>query len=474
MLSVAAWARARPVPNVPPVTCPTTHRRRSARYVACALLTLATVVPAACAGGDGERPPSLTGTTLRVVAVWDGTEAANFAQVLDGFERRTGAQVEYVSTEGDDISTVLDAMVARGAVPDVAVLPQPGLLREYACAGLLAPMSERVGAEVRERYAAPWHELASVDGTLYGVWLKAANKSLVWYNLGPFERTGLVPPDSLAGLVAAARNLRASGLPAFAVAADDAWTLTDWFENVYLGVAGPAGYDELARRARPWTDPTVHATLTLLRELLAPELLAGGVQGARATSFEESVDAVFSRRPSAAMVVEGDFVRGVATGDAVVGVDVDVFPFPAHRGNRAPVVAGGDVAVLMRDSRGGRALAEFLASAAAGETWARLGGFVSPNDDVPLTAYPDDAARSVARGLLEAGDELRFDLSDLQPAAFGATTGRGMLAILQDFLADRDVGRAAARLEASAAAAYARRGTSACRNSQARASSAAG
>ena len=99
-----------------------------------------------------------------------------------------------------------------------------------------------------------------------------------------------------------------------------------------------------------------------------------------------------------------------------------------------------------------------LATAEAGEIWAARGGFLSPNEDVDLSVYPDDRTRDIARALLEAGDGFRFDLSDLQPVEFGGTTGSGMWAILRDLVADPadppDVAGAAARLEAAAAAAW--------------------
>lgn len=50
---------------------------------------------------------------------------------------------------------------------------------------------------------------------------------------------------------------------------------------------------------------------------------------------------------------------------------------------------------------------------------------------------------------------MRFDLSDLQPAAFGATVGDGMWQTLQDFLADpSDVTGTMERLEAEAERAH--------------------
>jgi alpha-glucoside transport system substrate-binding protein len=118
------------------------------------------------------------------------------------------------------------------------------------------------------------------------------------------------------------------------------------------------------------------------------------------------------------------------------------------------VVAGGDAAVLMRQSPAGDALIRYLASPQAAAIWAARGGFVSPNISLDLSAYPDAISRSIAGGLLEAGSNLRFDLSDLQPASFGGTDQRGMLKILQDFLVRRDVNGAARQLEKAAREAY--------------------
>jgi alpha-glucoside transport system substrate-binding protein len=237
------------------------------------------------------------------------------------------------------------------------------------------------------------------------------------------------------------------------VGAFDGWTLTDWFENVYLQVAGPERYDELARGSLAWTDPSVHQTLDLMGQLLAPDLLAGGPQGALETTFPESVTDVFGDDPAAAMMAGGDFVSGfiAASTPSEMGVDADAFAFPEHRRPGPLVVAGGDAVVALRRSPAADALVEFLASPEAGEIWAAMGGFISPNEDVSLEAYPDERTRTIARSLLEAGDRLRFDLSDLQPAEFGGTRGAGMLGILQEFLADpSQVERTARRLEAAA------------------------
>jgi len=389
--------------------------------------------------------------------VWSGVEQRNFRLVLRAFTRQSGVSVTYTSA-GYSVPAFLQSRLAEGRPPDVAFLPQPGLLRWYAARHLLVPLNRIAGGTVASNYNPVWRRLGSVGNTLYGVWFKAANKSLIWYNEGVFEREGVVPPDHVDGLVSLAHRLARPGVPAFAVGGADGWTLADWFSNLYLRLAGPARYDLLAAHRIPWTDPSVTATLHLLARLLDPRVIAGGARGALSTSYQASVQEAFAARPAAAMVFEGDFVTGIISGDthAVLGVDADVFPFPAV-GRPGPMeIAGGDAAVLLRRSPAGDAFIRYLASPQAAAIWAARGGFVAPNINLSLSVYPDPISRFIARALLEAGGNFRFSLSDLTPASFGGTEGQGMRKILQQFLVNRDVNATAARLEQAAREAYGR------------------
>jgi alpha-glucoside transport system substrate-binding protein len=418
-----------------------------------ATVSLGVIVVTSCAAAG--RPSSLRGQKLEVVAVWSGTEQARFQQVLRAFEQRTGVVVTYTSA-GDGIPTFLQQRLAAGRPPDVALLPQPGLLRQLVDQKAVVPLDGLMGAEIKRNYSPIWQQLGSVNGRLYAVWFKAANKSLIWYNIGVFEHAGVVPPQTLEGLFSVAGVVTASGTPAFSVGGANGWTLTDWFANLYLRLAGPARYDLLASHRIPWTDPSVKDTLRLLGRVLAPGLIAGGTAGALRSTFNDSVTQVFADPPQASMVFEGDFVAGAVTGmtKAELGVDADAFSFPSL-GQSAPVVmGGGDGAVLMRRSPAGTALMRYLADPQAGSIWAAKGGFVSPNLNVDLAVYPDELSRSIARGVLDAGDDFRFGLSDLQPTAFGGVEGQGLRKELQTFLVSRDVDATAARLEAEAEAAF--------------------
>jgi alpha-glucoside transport system substrate-binding protein len=431
---------------------------KAAQKVLPAVLVALTVTAAvACRTAPAGVDTALRGQRIEVLAVWSGTEQERFERVIDAFERSTGAEVDYTSA-GHGVPTELDARFAEGRPPDVAFIPQPGLLRRYAAEGRLVPLDGVAAALVARNYGATWRALGSAEGRPYGVWFKAANKSLVWYNVGVFEQAGVVPPDSVDGLLDVAWTLAAAGIPAFSVGGADGWTLTDWFENVYLRVAGPEHYDLLAAHRIPWTDESVRRALRLLARLLDPTLVAGGTETALTTGFEASVENTFAIPPAAGMVFEGDFVAGVVTAKtgAQLGIRADVFPFPTGRDRAPAVVGGGDAAVLLRESGAGAAFLRFLASAEAAAIWAAQGGFISPNVNLDISVYPDEISRSVARRLLEAGDDFRFDLSDLQPAAFGASREAGLRRGLQDFLRDRDVDATVNRLEAEASAAFPR------------------
>ncbi|WP_328298957.1 ABC transporter substrate-binding protein [Streptomyces sp. NBC_00435] len=413
---------------------------------------------------DGPSPaaatvvlPRLDGEKLEVAAVWTGQEQANFVKVLKEFERRTGATVTFVPAQ-DPIVTFLGSKIAGGAPPDVALLPQVGALVSAVKNKWAQPVGTEAQAQLDKNYSNGWKSLGAVDGAQYGVYYKAANKSLIWYNAKAFEAAGVTPPKTWKELVTAADTLSASGTPAVSVAGADGWTLTDWFENVYLSQAGPEKYDQLAKHQLKWTDDSVKQALTTLAELFGrADFLAGGQSGALATEFPKSVTQTFTGgdRPAAAMVYEGDFVAvNIAQTQAKLGTDALVFPFPSV-GAKPPVVSGGDVAVALKASKGAQALLTFLASADSARIQAAEGGFLSPNKSVEPSAYPNDIQRGMAQALIAAGDDFRFDMSDQAPAAFGGTPGAGEWKALQDFLANpSDVAGTQARLEADAAKAY--------------------
>ena len=306
---------------------------RTTRLLLLALLVaLLAFLAAGCGGDDDEEAGADTaGSTdggggdvsgsITVLAVWTGAEGQNFQAVLDGFEEENpDVTVRYQSAQ--DPATVLSTSVEGGNPPDVAALPSPGIMADFAGRGALTPI-DFAQDEIDENYAPVWLELGTIEGELFGLFFKGANKSTVWYNVAEYENAGVEVPEDWETFLSNAETLAAAGTPAYSIGGSDGWTLTDLFENIYLRSAGPEKYDQLATHDIPWTDQSVKDALTEMAKVLGDtDNIAGGTTGALQTDFPTSVTQVFSDPPKAAQVMEGDFVDGViSVGDAGRGGD---------------------------------------------------------------------------------------------------------------------------------------------------------
>jgi alpha-glucoside transport system substrate-binding protein len=427
---------------------------RKYRFHSLALVVLVAAVAAAFGvAGAGAGQQQVSGK-IAITGIWTSKEQQSFQAVIAGFSKKNpGVKVTFTSA-GNNTPTVLATAIQGGRPPDVAAVGQPALVRQFVDRGVLKPITY-AKATIAANFGPAGVTLGSVNGKLYGLFFKAANKSTVWYNVAAFKNAGIRPPKTWPQLLAAARTLRASGTPAFSIGGSEGWTLTDLFENIYLRTAGPQKYDQLTDHKIKWTDASVKTALTEMGKIFGDSgNIAGGTRGALQTDFPTSVNNVFSKPPKAAMVIEGDFVPGVATVKAKALTDYNEFPFPSINGSPPSVVTGGDTVIAFKDNPAVRAFITYLASPEASTIWAKRGGFTSPNKKVPLSAYSDPLTRASARALVQAKVS-RFDLSDLEPPAFGATTGQGEWKIFQDFLkSPTNVNGIAASLEKSAAKAF--------------------
>ena len=256
-------------------------------------------------------------------------EQRNFERVLGAFTRQTGVTVRYTSA-GYSVPVFLQARLVAHRLPDMAFLPQPGLLRRYAAEHLLVRLNGIAGAAVASNYNATWRRLGSVGTALYGVWFKAADKSLIWYQ--DVRARG-------AGAALGQRHAGAAGAPARRAGnARVRGRRGGWLDagRLVLQPLPPPGrarrYDLMAAHRIAWTDPSV-TRAPAAGPGLRPRFIAGGVPGALRTSYAGS-SRTFAPRPAAAMVFEGDFVAGVISGQthSRLGVDADTFAFPAAGG----------------------------------------------------------------------------------------------------------------------------------------------
>ena len=185
--------------------------------------------------------------------------------------------------------------------------------------------------------------------------------------------------------------------------------------------------------------------------------MVGGTDGALQTEMPDSVAKVFTDKPDAAMVVLGDFAPGVTETTLEPETGYNVFTFPSVEDSGPAVVGGGDLFVKFKDTPAADAFLEYLTTVEAAEIWAKRGGFSSPNKNLDVSVYPDEITKEIAGALADAAEAntFRFDMSDLQPAAFGGTPGQGLFKEFTDFVQNpNDIDGVTKQMEASAAKAF--------------------
>jgi alpha-glucoside transport system substrate-binding protein len=436
------------------------------RYLLLGLLAAFAVAAAGCGGGGSGSTGAAGGTTggaadcgsgsISLMGIWVSTEQQSIQAVIDGFKAKCPDVTVKYNPAGDNLVTVLATAVQGGNPPDLATIAQPATVGEYVSKGSLKPI-DFAAKTINDNFSQDLVKQGTFDGKLYGFFFKALNKSTVWYNVPVFQDAGVDPPTTWDEFLQAATTIKASGVPAYSIGGADGWTLTDLFENVYIRTAGPDMYDKLAKHEIPWTDQSVKDALTEMAKIYGDkDNIAGGTQGALQTDNATSITQAFADPPKAAMVIEGDFVPGEITKSTKAKPETgfNVFTFPSINDSPPAVVGAGDMLVMFKDTPAARAFLEYMATPEAAEIWVKRGGFSSPNKNVPESAYPDPIQKATATAIASA-ETFRFDLSDLQPSAFGGTVGQGEFKLFQDFLANpSDVDGIAQKLEDAAAKAY--------------------
>lgn len=431
------------------------------RSLFAALVVALALGATACGGGDSNDSSSSGNAnedvkgSLSTMAIWAGEEQASFQAVIDGFkEKYPNVDVKYTSG-GDNLAPLLSTAVAGGKPPDIAALGQPGLVADFAKKGAIKPIDD-LESKIEDAFGEDVAKAGQVDGKQYAVMFKGTNKSTIWYNVADFKEAGVEPPKTWDDLDKARDTLKAAGITPYSVGVDVGWPMTDLFENIYLRTAGPDKYDQLATHKIPWTDPSVKKALTIMKDVVGKsDDMVGGTDTALQTEMPTSVANVFSDNPKGAMAVLGDFAPGVTKTTLEPGTGFNVFDFPSIDGSSPSVVGGGDLFVEFKKSEAADAFLEYLTTTDAAEIWAKRGGFSSPNKSLDTSLYPDEITKKTASALAKA-ETFRFDLSDLQPAAFGATPGQGLFKEFSDFVANpNNIDQITQKMEADAKKAYA-------------------
>ena len=382
---------------------------------------------------------NLNGAHVRVLGLWSGPELDSFMTVKATWEKDTGGIVDWEGTQ--DLPDILIARVQAGNPPDIAILPNPGLMQQLAKEGKLVPLNSFMDMnQVNKDYAPAWIDLGSYDGKLYAIFYKVANKATIWYNPKAFAAANYPVPKTWEDMIKLADKMIADGHTPFSIVAESGaasgWPLTDWISEIVLNNCGPDLYDKWITGEIPWTDACIKQSFEMFDKIVQTKgYMLGGSQGILATNDANGTYPMYTEPPTAYMDYLASFAQGFIASkypNLNAGDDYNFFTFPTINPKYVGAVTiGADVPVMVNDTPAARSFMNYLAGAQAQEAWVKLGGFTSVNRSVSLDTYPDSVARAVAKGLTEAKIS-RFGAGDMMPASLQKAWWKDMLELVKD------------------------------------------
>ena len=345
------------------------------------------------------------------------------------FEECTGAKVKY---EGDkSFETQVLVRAKAGNPPDLAIVPQPGLLKQLVDTGSVKPAPAQVAANVDKFWTEDWKKYGTVNGQFYAAPLGANVKSLVWYSPAEFTEAGYTVPTTLDELKQLSERMVSEDKTPWCagISSGEAtgWPITDWMEDMMLRLSGPDVYDQWVNHEIPFNGPESKAALDKVGEFLKnPAYVNGGlgeVKSIATTTFQDAGLPILEGTCS--LHRQASFYAANWTEGTKVAEDGDVFAFylPGTTADAKPVLGAGEFIAAFSYRPEVQAFQTFLSS----DTWANakakatpLGGWVSANKGLDANNLVSPIDKLSSQLLQDPKTIFRFDGSDQMPAAIGS------------------------------------------------------
>jgi alpha-glucoside transport system substrate-binding protein len=376
----------------------------------------------------------IDGTTVHVYTSIVDPEGATQQESYKPFTDCTGVEIDYEASR--EFEAQLLVRVKAGNAPDIAYLPQPGLLKTIVQdTGTIVPAPDATAKNVDENWEASWKDYGTVDGVFYAAPLGANVKSYVWYSPAAFSDGGYEVPETWDDLMALSKQYSEDNdgaLPWCAgVESGDAtgWPGTDFVEDMMLRTAGPDVYDQWYKHEIPFNDPQVVTAFDTAGEVLKdPAMVNAGLGGVDSIATTPWTDAGFGLLDGtcflhrAANFYQTQFPEGT---DVSKEGDVFAFYLPTNQTDIKPVEVGGEFVAAFNDRPEVQAFQTYLSSAEWANAKAKAtpdGGWVSANTGLDPANLSTDFDKLSAEILADPKTVSRFDASDLMPGAVGAGT----------------------------------------------------
>ncbi|WP_370449868.1 ABC transporter substrate-binding protein [Cellulomonas sp. PhB143] len=377
----------------------------------------------------------LSGKTVTVYAGIVAPEDQPYMDSYKPFEDCTGATVNYTADKNFEQQIVVQAKA--GNAPDIAIVPQPGLLQQLVATGKAVEPPKAVADNVDKWWGEDWKKYGTVDGTFYAAPSGASVKSLVWYSPKEFKDKGYEVPTTLDDLKSLSDKIVADGdhkpwCAGIGSGEATGWPVTDWMEDMMLRIGGPDVYDQWVAHDIAFNSEVPTQALDAVGDYLKnPDYVNGGigdVSSIATTTFQDGglpiLDGTCSLHRQASFYAS-NFPEGT---DVSENGDVFAFYLPGKTADDHPVLGGGEFNLAFADRPEVQAFQTYLSTDLWANTKAKAssdatgGGWISANTGLD-TANLVNPIDQLAAGILQDPNTVfRFDGSDQMPAAVGSNS----------------------------------------------------
>jgi alpha-glucoside transport system substrate-binding protein len=421
------------------------------------------------AGGDGaaaagdfeidcdyytENFPDISGTTVSVYTSIVAPEDQPHIDSWVPFEECTGVDVTYEGSK--EFEAQLIVRVQSGNAPDIAYLPQPGLLGTLvADTGAVVEPAQQTVDQVDEYFDEGWKLYGAVDDTFYAAPLGSNSKSFVWYSPSAFEEAGYEIPTTWEEMIALSDQIVADNPDGdvkpwcAGIGSGDAtgWPATDWMEDVFLRDLGVEAYDQWISNEIKFNSPEVAGVLEKVGTILKNDDYVNGGFGnvvtIASTTFQDGGLPILDG--ACLMHRQASFYQANWPEGTTVAEDGQVyaFYFPANEGAaEKPVLVGSEFVAAFADRPEVQAFQTYLASPDWANNKAKVSGpgWVSANLGLDPENLVSPIDKLAAEQFQDPEAVVRFDASDLMPAEVGSGSfWREMTAWIAEDKADEAV-----------------------------------
>ncbi|MEJ6761022.1 MAG: extracellular solute-binding protein [Candidatus Planktophila sp.] len=367
---------------------------------------------------------SMKGKTVTIFTSILEPELTTLQSAWSDFTKCTGVNIKIEGS--NQFEALLPVRVKGNNAPDLAFIPQPGLLAKLVETGKVKRAPKAVVKNVDTYWSPSWKAYGTVKGKFYAAPFGSNMKSFVWYSPKQFKENGYTVPKTWDEMTALADKMAGNDQIAFCGGLGSGgatgWPGTDWVEQMVLREYGSKVYADWVSHKVKFSDPKIKAAMQKVADWMQNPKWVGDVKAIATTSFQDAGAGIPEGK--CMMLQQASFYGNIlADNGATISPTGDAFAFylPATNDNvTVPVVGGGEFTAAFSSRREVKAVQAYLASATFATSRVQLDNWLSANSGVPLSAYKNPVDKLAATYLANPKSTFAFDASDLMPAAVGA------------------------------------------------------